>query len=278
MLTFQQVAAATSLVPARRGQTALDAAVMSGLTAPSDPLGWTALSAFARVVTTPDGRSIRTIITGRKRIPTGSYTSRKARRAFPYEGMNEQAFFMHSEVDTQVVDYRAQPFRFEFVIDGRNRTYIADCVRLLDDGCIEVVEVKNDRRALRDPDYALKLDWVKRVCGLLGWRFRVVFGHDLRLPSVVYQNVVQIQERRMVSFGAAHAYVAIGQIERDGGQTPLGRLAQLLGGAAIGTAITQAMMVARILKIDLGRPLGADSTVRLVDSCAQTALSEGGMS
>lgn len=49
-----------------------------------------------------------------------------------------------SEIQTEVVDYRAQPFRFEFVLDGRKRVYIVDCVRLLRDGSIEIVEIKHD--------------------------------------------------------------------------------------------------------------------------------------
>ena len=61
-----------------------------------------------------------------------------------------------------MVDYRAQPFRFEFVVDGARRVYITDCARLLESGRIEIIEVKNDRRALKDPDYALKLACVPR--------------------------------------------------------------------------------------------------------------------
>lgn len=104
---------------------------------------------------TPCGAPIRTIVTGRRIITTGVYASRKAGRPLPYESMNELAFFMHREVDTEVVDYRAQPFRLEFMIEGRKRTYIVDCVRLMADGGIEVVEVKSDPSRASGP----------RLCG-----------------------------------------------------------------------------------------------------------------
>jgi hypothetical protein len=197
-------------------------------------------------VFTPDGGPIRTIITGRRRIVTGSYASRKARRAFPFEGMNEPAFFMHSEVDTNVVDYRAQPCRFEFVLDGKKRIYIADCARLLADGSVEVVEVKNDRRALRDPDYSRKLAHVAEICEVLGWSFRVVLREQLLLPGIVHANIVEIQSRRHVQFETAHEYVALHALTRASGTATLGELADALGERQRGKAIVQAMMVSRL--------------------------------
>jgi len=244
---------------------------------PPEPLSWKALSASAQIVITPDGRPIRSIMTGRRRITTGAYNSAKCGRSLPFEGMNEQAFLMHSEVDTQVIDYRAQPFRFEFVVEGAKRIYIADCARLLEDGRIEVVEVKNDRRALRDPDYAMKLACVREICARLGWGFRVVLKDQLFAPAVVYQNVVEIQSRGSVSFNQSHGYRALTLLDRMGGQAPLGKLAEAISERRQGMAIAKAMMVARLLNIDLSRVVGTDSTVRLVAS-PRAQLRMGGAS
>lgn len=218
-------------------------------------------AAMGRIVFTPDGRPIRTIITGRRHIVTGSYASRKAGRAMPFESMIEQQFFMHSEVDTGVADYRAQPFRFEFTLDGAKRTYIVDCVRLLSDGRIEVVEVKNDRRALRDEAYAQKLERVAEICSRLNWQFRVVYREELDEPPTRNANILEIQSRRHARFSDADVYVALDLIERLGGQAPLGLLAEKLGDRIRGAAAIQAMMVQRLVEIDLIAPLGADSAV-----------------
>jgi hypothetical protein len=242
---------------------------------PPAPLSWEAISAIGRIVTTPDDRPIRTIITGRRRITTGVYPSTKSGRSHPFEGMNERAFFMHSEVDTRVADYRAQPFRFEFVVGGAKRIYIADCVRLLDSGRIEVVEVKNDRRALEDPDYAMKLTHVREICSQLGWGFRAVLKDELFTPAVVFSNVVEVQSRRQVKFDPSHGYVVFDLITRMGGQAPLGKLAEAIGERRLGMAIAQAMMVARLVDIDLCRPLGADSIVRLVDQPRSSSRAGG---
>ncbi len=218
---------------------------------------------MGRIVFTPDGRPIRTIITGRRHIVTGSYASRKAGRAMPFESMIERQFFMHSEVDTGVADYRAQPFRFEFVIDGAKRTYIVDCVRLLSDGQIEVVEVKNDRRAFRDEAYAQKLERVAEICSALDWRFRIVLREELERPRAKYENVAEIQSRRHTRFTDGDIYVALDLIERRGGQAPLGDLATALGDRIRGIAAIQAMMVHRLVEIDLGPPLSSRSAVTI---------------
>jgi hypothetical protein len=232
---------------------------------PPEPLSWRALSSIARIVVAPDDRPIRTIITGRRRITTGAYMSAKAGRSLPFEGMNEQALFMHCEVDTRIVDYRAQPFRFEFVVDGARRVYITDCARLLESGRIEIIEVKNDRRALKDPDYALKLACVRDICGRLGWSFRVVVKQQLFEPTNLYANVVEIQSRRRMRFDRSHVLPALDIIRRAGGQVPLGMLAEAIGERRQGTAIAQAMMVARLVEIDMSRPISVHSAVRAVD-------------
>lgn len=161
-----------------------------------------------RVVLTPDGKPIRSILTGRKRRTTGSYASRKGGCGQVFESMVERAFFIECEVDTDVVDYRAQPFRIEVVIDGRLRTYIADCVRLMADGSIEVVEVKGSARQLLDPDYEAKLAAVRSVCASAGWQFKIITGDQITTPTVRHKNIGDIQTaclRSRVSTSCASA-------------------------------------------------------------------------
>lgn len=228
---------------------------------------WESMAASATLVTTPTGQPIRTIITGRRRITTGSYASRKAGRAFPFEGMNERAFLMHSEVDTSVVDYRAQPFRFEFVIDGQKRTYIADAVRLLDSGAVEVVEIKNDRRFLKDPDYVHKLECVVHICRQIGWRFRVIYRETLFEPTALFDNVQDIQSWRLADYGQSDVFRVLDCLGACGSK-PLGALADLLGRRPVGMAKLKAMMVGRTVRIDLSRRLSIDSEV--VPVCTPT--------
>jgi len=254
----------TFRTPAVQSRTALDDAINDVAFTTGDPLSWEDLSATATLVVTPAGVPIRTIITGRRVITTGTYASRKAGRALPYESMNERAFFMHSEADTNVVDYRAQPFRFEFVIDGRKRTYIVDCVRLLADGGLEIVEVKNDHRALKDPDYRLKLQAVRLICDRVGWRFRVVMKSALFEPAETYQAILDIQSWAFTEFTSADVFRVVDELERQGKRS-LVELATCLGERPIGIAKLKAMVVGRIVRFDLSSPLNNETSVELVD-------------
>lgn len=253
--------------PARGEHSPLTMAIHQ-VAEPASAESWAAVSAVGTVVTTPDDRPIRSIITGRRRVVTGSYASRKARRAMPHESMNELAFLQLCEVDTQVVDFRSQPFRFEFVLEGAKRIYIADCARLHDDGCIEVIEIKSDRRALRDPDYAAKLRAVGEICERIGWRFRIGLKEELFLPVARRKNVLLVQSQRHVRYGAPDLYSALDLLKQEGGETDLGQLAHALGEPRRGRAVAMAMMVGRIVDIDLHAPISDSSRVRAVQATA----------
>lgn len=258
-------------LPCAKSPEALDDAVRAVASENINPSSWVAISATATLVMTKDGAPIRSIITGRRRITTGCYASRKAGRGLPYESMAERALFMQSEVDPDVVDYRAQPFRFEFVIDGQKRTYIVDCVRLMGDGTIEVVEVKHDARSLRDPDYVAKLEAVRLICERVGWRFRVVLQKAVR-TSRDFDDIVDIQSWRFTSFGQADVFCVATAI--DQGITSLGGLAETLSrlvspedshrAMAVAMAKLKAMVVKRVVRFDLSNPLSLKTKVALL--------------
>ncbi|MNS55785.1 hypothetical protein D3C72_886290 [compost metagenome] len=250
------------LAGATRAMT-LDAALHNAAQEGMAPLSWENLSAAATLVVTPTGAPIRTIITGRRHVTTGVYVSRKAGRALPYESMNERTFFMHSEVDTEVVDYRAQPFRLEFILDGRKRTYTVDCVRLLADGLIELVEIKNDRRSLRDLDYASKLEAVQTICDRVGWGFRIVFKSSLFEPTHVYRNICDVQSWRLTEYTKTDVFEVAEQIH-GAGPMPLARISEHLGDLVVVAAKLKAMMVGRVVRLDLSRPLNSDTSVSLL--------------
>lgn len=256
-----------SLLPANQAPK-VEAALRSAAVKGAEPLSWENLSASATLVATPCGSPIRTIITGRRVITTGVYASRKAGRPQPYESMNERAFFMHCEVDTDVLDYRAQPFRLEFVIEGRKRTYIVDCVRLMADGGIEVIEVKADPRALQGQDYAEKLQAVRTICEQVGWRFRLVFKKALTEPVAFHRNVMDVQSWRMTEYTSADVFRVVEFLRRRGGAT-LGELVERFSSRALGFAKLKAMMVGRIVHLDLTQQVGDATRVALVSEAKE---------
>ena len=217
-----------------------------------------------RVVLSTNGQDIRNPVTGRKFHVTGVYPSRKAGRSVRHESMHELAFIQISEVDPGVVDYRTQYLRFEFLIDGRLRTYIPDAVRLLSSGSIEVIEVKRDVSGLRDPEYKLKIQEAGRICQTLGWRFDVVMGLDLKAGNAFSANVQYVQSRRHTPVSQAEQFHVHELVWQEGGRAPLGKITEALGGGVIGLAKAASLMCRRRLSIDLVAPLVADTCVHAV--------------
>lgn len=236
--------------------------LQAGLSRAESGSDWAAISAATRIVLPDTDRPMREVITGRNIRPTGSYASRKAGRPVAFESMNERAVFLHSEVDPFVANYLSQPCRFEFAIDGVQRSYVPDCARILADGSLEILEVKSDRRALEDVDYRRKLDHVARACRAAGWSFRVVFGAPLRKRTTRNTTVQLIQHHRLACYGENDVYIVQELLEGSSRRLTLNDLARALGDEVVGRAKVCAMMVGRHLAIDLDAPLTAASHVR----------------
>ncbi|MNV93332.1 hypothetical protein D3C71_1880120 [compost metagenome] len=71
-----------------------------------------------------------------------------------------------------------------------------------------------------------------------------------------------MQQDRLTAFNDLHTY-RVTEVLVDG-PACFGDVAEALDARPVGDAIVRAMMVARILEIDLRRPLNDDSPVRLL--------------
>lgn len=252
--------------------------LQAGLAHASTSSAWASISANTRIVLSATDGPMREVITGRNIRATGIYPSPKAGRPVAFESMNERAVFLHSEVDTGVVRYLSQPCRFEFVLGGRMRSYVPDLARILDDGTLEIVEVKGDPSALSDPDYRCKLDHVAAACRMIGWSFRVIFAEPLRERTVRNLTVAKIQHYRLAAFGASDVFKVQELLANAPGGVPLGDLASAIGDSSGGLGKVCAMMVGRHLAIDLDAPLTPASNVRpLSAQQADTPRMGGGL-
>lgn len=219
----------------------------------------------ARIVLPHEGGSLRTVITGSKKHPTGVLASRKTGFSQYWEGFPERLLILSSEVDHRVADYQAQPFRFEFVHGGRLLTYIADHVRQYHDGSVEVVEVKRTSRDLKDPDYQLKLGCVREICEELGWKFTVAFLSRDVVPRQLQRNLELIHSRRFATIGKPHLRAIAAFEQERGSHGEYGELSRFLmpGRPTIGETITQGLIAVGRLVADLTKPLLAGSLIRI---------------
>ena len=225
----------------------------------------------ATLVFSQDGGPVRTIATGRRVIPTGVYPSRKAGRPLPWESQYEQKFFYFSEVDTNVVMYRAQMFRIDF--KEANRSYIVDCVRQLSTGQIEVVEVKKNKTLIGTFEYQQKLNAVRKVCHQLGWNFRLILGDRLQEPQWYYDAIFDIQSWRLTQYTSEDIY-RVAQAVSLTGAMPMELLARDIGGEQLGAAKLKAMMIQRVVRLDLSSPLSGSTPVSLLENFVSNGRSQ----
>lgn len=200
---------------------------------------------------------------GRRRglRPGGLYYSQKMGRLVGYESENEKCDFYRSETAPHVVGYREQPHTIEAVIAGSLRRYTPDREDRFADGRIEIVEVKDEFETDKDLDYNAKLDYFAEVYERLGWSFRLTTRNEIKDPAT-FETVETVQRYRRASFTAGE----IADVRRRFGQRGECRLAELLpifSSELTGLSKLCAMMVGRIVVLDIHSKLERASIVKL---------------
>lgn len=201
---------------------------------------------------------------GRRRglRPGGLYYSQKMGRLVGYESENEKCDFYRVEIAPEVMGYREQPHTIKAVIAGQERRYNPDREDQFADGRIQIVEVKDEFEAAKDPDYTAKLDYFAEVYERLGWSFRLTTRVQIK-DTTTFKAVETIQRFRRASFTAKEvADVRIEFAQRD--QCSLGELLRLFPSELVGLPKLCAMMVGRILLLDVTSRLEPSSIVKVV--------------
>ena len=201
---------------------------------------------------------------GRRRgiRPGGLYYSQKMGRLVGYESDNEKCDFYRSEVRSEVISYREQPHTIKAVIAGEVRRYTPDREDQFADGRIEIVEVKDEFEADKDPDYTVKLNYFAEVYERLGWSFKLTTREEIKNPAT-FETVENIQRYRRASFTAtevADVRHGLGEV----GECRLGELLSIFPSELVGLPKLCAMMVGRILVLDVRTRLEAASIVKLI--------------
>lgn len=216
---------------------------------------------LAAIIERDDGGPMRPIATGRRRRPVGCYYSFKCGHASPWESRNELHGLYHAEVRFDVVTYRAQPHTLEMIHDGRKRKLTPDLELTLSDGRIEVIEIKGEFDALTDPDYSAKLEMAHYVYDSIGQTFRVVERKELEAQPR-FKAIEEIQNYRRTAITAGDMFL-ISSLFKASDIVSLGDIKGAYGNAIVGMAKAYAMMVRRVIEIDITRGLNDNSPVRL---------------
>ena len=173
----------------------------------------------------------------------------------------------HDEVVTEIYDRAPEFCRFEGIVDGSLAATIPDRFRVLSNGRVQVIECKHNWNAFFKPT-ALKQSLLTQAsCDELGWEY-------LR---IVPQAIGTEQFRRNVHHVQLFRHVAVSPAQKDAaiacttnGPTTLGTLCAAVEAAVgrhpgdayvIGRVVAYALMVQRIISINLHGDLGYDARV-----------------
>ena len=125
--------------------------------------------------------------------------------------------------------------------------------------------MKRADRDLDDPEYRLKLAYVREVCRRCGMGFRVEFRDEIFRSIEHRRNAGLFASRGFVRFDGRHRAVLADQRRATGGETAYGVLAGQLepGHPVAGKAVVQAMLVHRLVRMDLTASLHDGSPVTI---------------
>lgn len=217
------------------------------------------LGLVATLTTRRDGGPIRRIIAGRQTKPVGFYYSEKCGRFMPYESLNELNALYIAEADFRVVSYRIQPHAIWLAgVGDTDPTYYPDREDLLSSGVRRIVEVKKHKNL--DSDYRAKIERARVHYEHHGMQFDIVDRDEIeRQPRFAAAEQIQAYKRTSVTDGDLRN---LRNVFNGRGSVAFGDAKAALGGKCLGFAKVSAMIVRRLVGIDL--EVGIDDAVPLV--------------
>lgn len=223
----------------------------------------TVIAASAEITRFADGRPVRLGQNGRLAKPMGLEFSVKNGDHAPWESRNEQHALWHAEMNSGVVSYRAQPHTLRLVMNGRRASYTPDLLLEGTDGAIDIVEVKDAFEEKKDPDYTEKLHRAGIVYRAQGWSFMIVTKAQLEAEPA-FSDLELLYRYRKTALQVDHVHAV--QMVLAEGPTNLKTLRRVLPPDPMGMAQLSAMIVHRIVGVDLANGLDDDAVVALPDA------------
>jgi hypothetical protein len=155
---------------------------------------------LARIIVLDHGGRRRPVIHRGSRHLRSRLVSKKTGLLQISEGKGLRFLIQQCEIDGDVVDFQAHPFRIDVVVDGEVLTWYPDLVWVRRGERPRLIEVKTDIRALDDPDYLAKLEAMMEVARRMGWSMQILYDEDIFGHRLVrddrWTNVNAIHSRR----------------------------------------------------------------------------------
>ena len=190
---------------------------------------------------------MRPIANGRRHRPVGNFFSVKSGRMQAWESRLELHGLWRAEACGEILESRVQPVRLEVRLDAREFFYTPDRKDVLADGSVEIIEVKDEFEAEKDPLYLSKLNLAATIFATLGWSFRIEERAQIEAEPA-FSAIRTIQHYARTAITAADV-IAVHNLF-DGRRTVSLEEAQTALGAGVrGFAAVCALIVRRLLSV-----------------------------
>lgn len=215
-----------------------------------------------RIIHQPDGRPARRDFPGSGATSVVSAASFRYRREHCLTGNTERLLDQVDEVSADTIESRPQPFTIVGDIDGQTIRSVPDRARLLRSGVRQLAECKASWDGFFKPSAFRQSLLAKAAADALGWDYVQI------VPSVLgsrqyLANVDRIYGCRGVRVPDTTALRAV-QLLAEGPMKLGDFTARIHDREVNGFSMACAMMVRRIVDIELERPLGQGSLVRIM--------------
>lgn len=225
--------------------------------------------AVDRVVFPLNEGEIRNPLNGARLVETDGYPSKRYRRSFSTEASVERKITHQAEVLTNYIAYRTQPLRIEVTWRGKRYSAIPDAARVMIGRIPELIEAKYDFAAFDEGKNLFQRAISECGAEALGWDYTQLTHSNLGNECFI-ENVTDIQYYRFNHVTLREQQI-VNKVLRRHDLMLLGDLADEISSCAVrGQTTLYAMMVRRLLSIDLNRPLSRSSIVRRAPDLPQT--------
>ena len=195
-----------------------------------------------------DGGPVRLRRNGRSARAQGLYFSGKSGRHLPYDSHLKLYDLWRAEVDVEVLRSWPQPFTLTYAVGDGVRRYIPDRKDERADGGVEVVEIAEGVEEVTPERTAA----VTAALTARGWCYRVVDRSEIE-HEPMFSAVRAVQRHRRTAVTAADVVHLREVLQQEPRQ--LAEVLDSLGGGAPGLAKTCALVVRRVIAIDLAEGL-----------------------
>lgn len=221
----------------------------------------------ATMVRANDGAPLSPLrtFTGRLAHENGIVPSRKSGRALGWEGENQYNMIIKAQTMHDVVHVATESVRFEYVDAGVPKKYTSDIELVGTGGRRRLIEMKRDEGDLADPDLCRTLAIVAELCRCCAISFEILFARDVFVSRIHRKQAGEFASRAFSGIDGVHRRALKEHAEDTGRNSTYGALRKALcpTDRRRGTAVVQAMTVARVVELDLVKRLREHTPVVL---------------